>query len=175
MGTVWVVKNDGTRQCDDRNQGTPLADTQRELESLGAEVLSSEKRYDCWLYPAVCGAPTGRLNAHKISEADWKKIESGFVGPNGFRLWTCEEGENSRLLSLDGAPNESGGEIPWPLIHAMQASSSVSFHPVMIRELIGRESRYYEYGSPITKDFRPDRVNIVTEVDSNVIKDIWFG
>lgn len=167
MSTVWVIKDDGTRQCDDRNQGTPLDVMQKELEALGAKVLHSEKRQDCRAINRVCGAPTGRVNAFEISERDWKTIEGSFVGPNGFRIWNCD-GNKEAVIAM-------GGEVPWPLLHRLAASMNAYSQPVLVRELIGRESRYYEDGSLITQDFRPDRVNFVTEKSSNVIKEIWYG
>ena len=168
MSSVWVIKDDGTRQCDDRNKGIPLEVMQQELEALGPKVIAAEKRQDCRAIIRVCGAPTGQVNAYEISEEDWETIQVSFVGPNGFRLWTCDARESSGALKMSG-------EIPWPLIHEMQKSSSAYSNPALVRELIGLESRYYEEGSPITKDYRPDRVNIVTERGTNVIMDIWFG
>ena len=168
MSNIWVVKDDGTRQCDERNKGTPLEVTADELKQLGATVLDSEKRQDCRVIPRVCGAPTGQLNAHKISRDDWEKIKSGIIGPLGFREWTCDE-------DLEDTAVLAGGEIPWPFVNRMLLATSASSAPVLIRELIGRESRYYEDGSIITEDFRPERVNIVTEKGTNIIKEIWFG
>lgn len=168
MDTIWIVKDDGTRQCDDRNQGTPLDVMAEELKTLGATVLNSEKRHDCRAINRVCGAPTGQLNAYEISIDDWETIKSSFIGPNGFRAWDCDEKDIGRVAM-------AGGEIPWPLINRIALASSASGAPVLIRDLIGRESRYYEDGATITKDFRPDRVNIVTEKGSSTIKEIWFG
>lgn len=168
MSKVWVIKDDGTRQCDERNKGMPLDVMQKELESLGAKVHSAEKRQDCIAHIRVCGAPTGQVNAYQISQEDWDEIKSSFVGPNGFREWTCDKRGDGGVISFSG-------EIPWPLIHEMQRQTAAFSNPVLVRELIGRESRYYEDGSPITKDFRPERVNIVTEKGSSVIKEIWFG
>lgn len=171
MSTVWVIKDDGTRQCDDRNKGVSLEEMQKELETLGATVISSEKRQDCRIIPRVCGAPTGQVNAYEISSTDWELILTGIVGPNGFRLWNCDDDEG-RATKIVAA----GGEIPWPLIlsHAVQ-NSSVRHAPAFIRELIGRPCRCYREGDPLTKDFIPKRVNIELTQKGDVIQDIWFG
>ena len=47
--------------------------------------------------------------------------------------------------------------------------------PVLVRELVGHPLRVYEDGQPITKDYRPERVNIVLTPGTDVIMDIWFG
>lgn len=153
--TVWVYKQDGTVQCE-TGPGIPLAEMQKELQALGATVLKAEKRQHCGLIPAGCGLPTAQVNAYEISAADWKKILRGFVGPNGFRLWTCDFGQ----------PQE--GEVSIPEL------SSVTANPVLVRELIGRPCRPYRQGDALTKDFVPSRVNI--ELTANdVIADIWYG
>ena len=158
MSNVWVIKDDGTRQCDDRNQGVSPENMKPELEALGATVLACEKRQDCRFIIAMCGAPTGAVNAFQISAADWALIEAGFVGPNGFRLWTCDD---------DDAVKTFGGEIPWPLANQISIATSSYSIPVLVRELIGMESRYYEDGAAITKDYRPNRANFVTEKGSS--------
>ena len=169
MPNVWVIKDDGTRQCDDRNKGVSVKEMQKELELLGATVLSGEKRQDCRLISRVCGAPTGQVNAYEISEQDWQKVADGFVGPQGFRLWTCDQQSTSSEAAL------RGGEIPWPLARGITYANSAYGNPVLVRELVGRPVRVYHDGDLITQDFISGRVNIVLEIESQIIKDIWFG
>ena len=170
MTNVWVIKDDGTLQCDERNKGIPLEEMQKELEALGATVLASEKRQDCRIISRVCGAPTGQVNAYEISAKDWAMILSGFVGPSGFRLWQCDtpEVDANDFTVL-------GGEVPWPLLTQVAQNSSVRSAPALIRELIGRPCRCYHEGDVLTQDYQPKRVNIEMARDSNVIQDIWFG
>jgi hypothetical protein len=92
----------------------------------------------------VCGAPTGNLNAYLITEEGWRLLNDGIRGREDFN--PCE-GEN----------------IPIPIPQ-----------PVQIQELIGRPLRVYKTGEAITKDRRPNRVNIETD-DQDVIVSIWFG
>jgi len=56
-------------------------------------------------------------------------------------------------------------------------TTSVSKTPVLIRELLGKNGRFYKTGDLLTKEFRRDRVNVeVTAVDGDSkIVDIWFG
>ena len=166
MSTVWVYKLDGTLQCDLGNE-IPLKEMQKELENLGAEVLSSEKRISCDLFSQACGSPTGRVNAYEISHTDWEEIKRGFVGPLGFKLWTCSEVASVADLEAIIAGDDP---LPWPWAQA----TSVSSNPTLCRELIGRTCRCYTQGDALTKDFRPERVNIELDRDSR-IADIWFG
>lgn len=161
--TVWVYKDDDTLQCG-WGQETSLAEMQKELESLGAKVINSEKRQDCRIINRQCGLPTGQVNAYEISMADWQLLCSGFVGKNGFRLWTC--GEES-ILTM-------GGEVPWPLVSMMREITSVGATPTLIRDLIGKRCRVYHQGDILTKDYIKDRVNIELN-EKDIITDIWFG
>ena len=59
-------------------------------------------------------------------------------------------------------------------VEAVQAATSVGALSVQIRELLNRPLRVYKTGEAITKDFRPERVNIEVS-EKNFIRDIWFG
>lgn len=160
--TVWIYKDDGTLQCDSGKE-IPLSEMQVSLESIGATIIEAEKRRDCRPLITVCGAPTGNVNAYRISKQDWDRISSSVVGPLGFRLWTCTADSDAAIFS---------GELPWPF--SIADLTSVRSHPTQIRELIGRPLRVYKEGDAITQDFRPNRVNIETN-STNHISDIWFG
>lgn len=88
--TVRVYKTDGSVQCEDRAP-VSLADMQKELEGLGAEVIAAEKRALPVAIIQVCGAATGRVNSYVIPLADWKIISISVRGPSGFALWEFDE------------------------------------------------------------------------------------
>jgi hypothetical protein len=81
-----VYRPDGSVQCD-TGSGRSLAEDQKDLESLGANVISSEKKTLPFRVPARCGAMTNNANTYVISESDWRKIKRGFVGPSKFGRW----------------------------------------------------------------------------------------
>jgi len=149
--TIWIAKADGTLQCDEGKE-ISLDEMAKELESYGPKVLEKKKVNDCKLHSAVCGAPTGQVNAYLISIADWLDFQSGIVGTMGFFELECD--------------------VDMP--NAAPTLSSVLGKPVLVRELIGRVVRCYKEGDPITKDYRPNRVNIVHDKNS-VIINIWYG
>ena len=161
MQKVWIFKDDGTRQCED-DPGISLKEMAEELETLGAEVLDSEKR-QYGVVSTLCGAPTGQVNAYEVSLDDWNRIKKGYVGPNGFRVWPQEE------VYAGGPPS------PWPTASVSPVElTSARYNPVLVRELIGRSVRCYKQGDHLTLGYQPDRVNIEHD-DRNRILDIWFG
>src|SRR5690606_25172916 len=74
QATVWVYKPDGSKQCE-QGGGIPLERTAEELRRLGPRVLRAEKRTLCGARIAMCGAPTGRVNAMLIPTSDWDRLK----------------------------------------------------------------------------------------------------
>lgn len=75
---VWVMRDDGSKSCDptpkDKDGGLKAgADA---LSRMGVPVLESKKMDDGMMHSQVCGAPTGRKNAYKISKKDLKNAEA---------------------------------------------------------------------------------------------------
>jgi hypothetical protein len=141
MNNIWVCKQDGTIQCEAAREIT-LEEMRRELAELigDSNIIQMEKQSH--IVAAVCGAPTGNMNAYEITEDGWHFLNDGIRGRQGFE--PCD-----------------GESIP-------------NTQPVQIQELVGRLLRVYKTGEAITKDFRPNRVNIETD-DQGIIVSIWFG
>ena len=165
MPDIWVCKDDGTIQCQ-KNPEITLDDMRKRLARLIGEdnILDQEKRSR--IVARMCGIPTGRMNAYKLTKQGEYELFHGFSGPDGFRR--CGESADSRTGVTPEAPE-----------HATQVLVSGRFTsalstPVLIRELIGRPLRVYRAGDPITGDYQPDRTNI--EIDkAGTILEIWFG
>lgn len=152
MIDIWVCKLDGTIQCDSETKEITLEEMRLELVSIIGEdnILNMEKRSR--IVPSACGLPTGMTNAYQITKEGANRLDSGFVGRQGFE--PCSGEEQINLAKLLG--------------------SSVRDAPNTIRELIGRLVRVYTTGDALTQDWRPERVNIELN-DSSKIVDIWFG
>lgn len=159
MGNIWVCKPDGTIQCDEDSKEITLEEMRGELASLIGEenILSMRKNSKPMIQ--LCGVPTGKMNAYEITEKGALILERGFVGPRGFNRCSTEG---------DTKPDSSEVNIG-------QIIGSLTCHnPTTVRELVGHPLRVYKTGEGITKDWRPDRVNI--EIDSKgSIVNVWFG
>ena len=97
---VRIYRADGTLQCG-MGQERALAEDRKNLEEIGATVVSSEKRVLPVMIIQVCGAPTGRVNSFVISENDWKKIKAGFAGTLEFAQWVYDT-ETLEVYKYDG-------------------------------------------------------------------------
>lgn len=74
--TVWVYKYDESTQCTP-NSGLELKDMQKQLKKI--KVVSAKKQPDDKMRTAVCGAPTGIMNAYEIFKIDLNRaIKLGF-------------------------------------------------------------------------------------------------
>ncbi len=165
MDVIVVYKPDGTIQCED-DPPVAIEVHRDQLIEIGARRICGQGNVPGpGLVPTVCGAPTGRVNAFAIPNADWERIRSGIVGTLGFRAWI---GAPFPALDIDEDCSVLGAGL------AGLASPSASALPVLTRELIGRPSRCYRHGDLLTQEFQPDRVNIERD-DKNRISDIWFG
>lgn len=165
--THWVCKADGRIQCQN-NPEIPLAVMRLELAWLvgGANILSEKKI--AVIVPDLCGIPAGTFNAFEITEDGYHMLFHGFPGPNGFR--DCPDAGKPVM------PGLTDKDMPEPHFAAgvaLTGISSATQSPVLVRELIGHRLRVYPQGSPITMDYVPDRVNIVTK--GHHIADIWYG
>lgn len=165
MKTVVIYKQDGTIQCYPNIPPRPLAEDETALLKLGVGRICDKANVPGPLVVnAPCGAPTGQVNSFAIPADDWEQLQAGIVGTLGFKPWT-----GAPLPEMDLGPCcESSPPTGW---HGTRSGADGT--PVLIRELVGRPVRCYRLGDPITKDFRPDRVNIV-HLDSRVT-DVWFG
>mgnify|MGYP001627444632 CR=1 FL=1 len=108
MTEIWVYKPDGTIQCVPSSETeVSLTEMRKQLEALiGAEnVLSEEKRSPLGPVPAVCGRPTGNLNAYKITPEGLQMLFSGVSGPSGF-----EVDPQTKIMADPGQ-----AVTPWPL------------------------------------------------------------
>lgn len=76
--TIMVYKYDGSVQCEE--SGLAVEDMRRELARAGVEVVCGRKAQDGRVYPAMCGAATGRINVYTIDAADLDR-----AGTLGFR------------------------------------------------------------------------------------------
>ena len=166
----WVWRHDGTLQCGLGAEET-LQEAREQLATvIGAtNILDGEKRTLPGVFPQVCGAPTGQVNAFKLTPAGFWVLFHGIVGPIGFRPWLDEnmvvEGGGVDILPFKalGAAQENN----LSLVGAGKAD------PCCIQELYGHRCRAYNVGDPLTDDYRPDRFNVGLE--GGRIKELWFG
>jgi hypothetical protein len=162
---IWICKPDGTIQCQDV-KGESLAEARARLERvIGPENVIGERQFSVPVFK-LCGMPTGRTNAFELTEIGHHLLFHGFVGSLGFRNCRPETKAMASVAVADEKPELA------TLIEQSGVTGAAN-NPVLVRELIGHPVRVYEKGSMITKDFRPDRVNVVTL--DGLIHDIWFG
>jgi hypothetical protein len=159
MGNIWVCKPDGTIQCDEDSKEITLEEMREELASIIGDknILGMKKTSRPMIQ--LCGVPTGKMNAYEITEQGALILERGFVGPRGFNRCSAEGDKESE-------PSEANvGQI---------IGSLTCHNPTTVKELAGHPLRVYKTGDALTKDWRPDRVNI--EIDSKgIIVSVWFG
>ncbi len=163
MSTYWVCKHNGEIQCQDFPAPVSLEKMKAQLAALIGEenILNAEER----TYPAprCCGCPTGNFNAYEITAKGYELLTTGIMGRMGFE--DCGD-------HCSHTPENDEDLCAFDILRATRATS-VANTPVLIKELIGRIVRCYEEGTPITQDYIPERVNIVT-VKGRIV-DIWFG
>lgn len=192
MASVWVYKADGTIQCE-AGEGISLEKMQDQLNKvIGKEnILLSEKRKLPLFIADLCGAPTGSVNAYKITKEGAYLLFKGFPGPMGFALWIWGEPSGEGLsrgfvlgehkLSGDGDPfpvsliqGADPGDASAIFLNFIASLSQSGAQPTLISELIGRRCRCYKQGDMLTRDYMPMRVNVELD-ESNVIGKVWFG
>ncbi|MDQ0391800.1 hypothetical protein [Labrys monachus] len=187
MANVWVYKEDGTMQCGMGNE-ISLEEMRGSLTEIvgSSSIISEEKRMLPLLRPALCGTPTGAVNAYELTEDGAYILFKGFVGPRGFKLWVWPAPSDGRKSLVEDRP------VPWPFpwshsssdidVEGLRANfanfisslTQVGSQPTQILDLQGRRCRYYKQGDSLTMDFIPSRVNIEHD-DANMITRIWFG
>lgn len=185
MVHVWVYKADGTLQCHEGGE-ISLAVMKEQLASVIGqnEILNAEKRMLPLMRSALCGTPTGSVNAYEITEAGARLLFKGIVGRLGFQLWVWGPPSPGRAMHPEA---ETAGVDPWPFpwstgpgvtkaafMSFIASASQAGSQPSLVTELVGRRCRYYKQGDPLTDDYVPQRVNIEHDA-SNVITSIWFG
>ena len=77
-----VFKPAGSRQCEP-DSGTSEAALRAELATQGITVLGYRPGHEGRMYPAVCGAPTGRLHVFAIPAAQVPAAEALGYRPLG--------------------------------------------------------------------------------------------
>ena len=162
----YVCREDGAIQCEG-NTGASLAETRSLLEALiaGNNVKSGETRSR--IVPSACGFPSGVYHRFEITEEGYKILFFGFAGPQGF--YPCSD---QAMDELGVQTMEKGGLAD---MFREGTFTSAGYTPVLVRELIGRPVRVYNPGDALTKDLRPERVNIEVSKSGNTILKIWFG
>jgi hypothetical protein len=85
---VWIFAPDGTLQCG-MGQEIPLDEAKAALEKRGVRVLAAEKRHLPMMIVALCGAPTGAVNAFEISDADRAALHG--AAREGFARWVFDK------------------------------------------------------------------------------------
>ncbi len=166
MEIVVIFRPDGTVQCDSSVRPVPLPHDEALLRKIGVKTICANGNVPGPLVvPACCGCPSGQVNAFAISFEDWETLQSGIVGTLGFALWA-----GAPLPDLGWADDCSLHPEPIP----PSAVPSLFNGPVLIRDLIGRPCRCYRHGDALTRDYRPERVNIEKDDDDRITK-IWLG
>lgn len=72
--SISVYRYDGSVQCE--QGGTSVETMRKELMSEGVGVTCGRKAQDGKVYPAMCGAATGRINVFTIDGADLRRAEA---------------------------------------------------------------------------------------------------
>ena len=122
---VDVYKYQGSRQCE--GGGVPLAEMQRQLQSMRIPVVSSACGMDGRMYPAVCGSSDGKINILSIpSDAVQAAMSQGFFLLNDL------PGAQRTNCSAGGVNNDN------------TTSSSVTTHPYT-PYTGGNNTSYYSY------------------------------
>ena len=120
-----VYKYQGSRQCE--NSGVPLAEMQRQLQSMRIPVVNSACGMDGRMYPAVCGSSDGKINILSIpSDAVQAAMSQGFFLLNDL------PGAQRTNCSAGGVNNNN------------TTSSSVTTHPYT-PYTGGNNTSYYSY------------------------------
>lgn len=163
MPNIWVCKFDGTIQCDEDSKEITLEEMRKQLAALIGDDNILDMKKSSRPMITLCGMPTGRMNSYEITEKGWFVLSRGIVGPQGFER--CEE---------DIGKKEKAGAAEADINIGQVIGICTSSNPVFIRELIGHPIRVYKTGDPLTKDWRPDRVNIETDAEGIIVK-VWFG
>ncbi len=163
---VVVCVFDGTMACGSGEQ-RPLEDDAKMLMERGASKIYGMVNTAGPF--AVCKAchicPTGRVNAFAITREDWIKIESSFVGPAPFMLWSGAPYPDIIAVEPASAPDDTQ-----PVVKM----SSLAYGPVLIRDLIGYTVRILTPDSGGTTDYVPDRINFIVNHEGR-IEDIYPG
>ena len=167
----FVSKEDGGIQCQPEIKPQTLDEAREELVSLiGEDNVIGEGHSHQRIVIQLCGHISGLYHHFEITEQGKYILECGTFGPQGFLACAGDEGARvSRHEDNDAAETNLG-----QVLQECNLTSAGST-PVLIRELIGRRVRVYNYGDPITKDLRPGRVNIEREKDGVFIQRVWFG
>ncbi|MBA4141754.1 MAG: hypothetical protein H0X43_01860 [Nitrosospira sp.] len=159
MTNIWVCKPDGTIQCDEDSKEITLEKMRDELASIiGEDNIVSMKKTSRPMIQ-LCGMPTGSMNAYEITERGAFILERGIVGRQGFN--PCSPEKYAQSLSSEVNIGQVIGSL-------------TSCNPTTVKELTGHPLRVYKTGDFLTRDWRPDRVNIEVN-NEGIIVDIWFG
>ncbi len=79
--TVWVYKNDQSKQCYDE-AGIALDEMAKELGYLKIKILSKVKAHDELIRTQVCGQYTGRVNVFEIPVSELERVKN-----LGYQVW----------------------------------------------------------------------------------------
>jgi hypothetical protein len=184
MARIWVYKDDGTLQCG-LGQEIDLPTMRAELATIIGDqnILAGEKRQRPGMFPDVCGAATGRVNAYSLTRRGLWLLFHGFVGSMGFQVWNWPNPSDR---------DSENNPVPWPswafieqddsgtkgdakaTLNVIAALTSVRQNPMTLAEIVGRPVRCYATGDVLTEDYRPERVNIERS-KQGIIVSIWFG
>lgn len=167
----FVCKEDGGIQCHPEIKPQTLEEARDLLVSLigKSNVIGNGHSHQRNVI-ALCGHVTGGYHHFEITEQGKYILERGTLGPQGFLACEGDKDETASERASDNAEEINLGQV----LQECELTSAGST-PVLIRELIGRRVRDYNYGDPITKDLRPDRVNIERDKAGVFIRRIWFG
>lgn len=185
MTGVWVYKYDGTVQCQPDVEAEPLETTEKALAALIGKDAILEALHTATPEAVLeqCGRTTGRANAFRITEDGALRLFRGFVGPQGFKLWTWAPPRKSGIAAT-GIGRGGGDDNPWPWSFAgitaeLAANIAASLtaagrQPTQVSELVGMPCRVYQTGDALPLDWLPGRVNIELSATGHIVS-IWFG
>jgi hypothetical protein len=172
----WVWRHDGTIQCSDV-VGQTLEEAREQLAALIGEdnVLQGEKRTLPCPTIKMCGVPTGQVNAFQITVQGWLILVHGFLGMMGWAPWAdeCPTEHTGPFATQANDLAAAGGESA-AQIRPVRPGAGGGTDPTRIDELYFRPVRCYRVGDGITKDWIPERVNIVHNHRGRIVE-IWFG
>jgi Peptidase inhibitor I78 family len=176
--SIWVYRADGTVQCSS-SSGESLEAAKADLVMrIGDKnvIGPGEKRTLPGMRSALCGLPTGRVNAFEITAEGSDILFHGIIGAGGWLLWRpdWETAAGGPEVPFPWTLTPAAGAVATIPPHVAMANSlSIADKPSTIKELIGHPLRVIRPGDAVTFDYMPGRVNIVVD-DHNIIQDIGF-
>lgn len=133
-----VYKYQGSRQCE--NGGVPLAEMQRQLQSMNIPVTNASCGTDGRMYPQFCGGADGKINIFTIpSDAVDAALARGFV-----LLSSAPEAQRTNCYANNVPANNNGTSTAYPY-NNNNPQNNTSAGDGVVPYTGGNNESYYSY------------------------------